>query len=78
VSPGNEASVYKVRDETILVRNIAGLLTLNGGTSADWFCWWVVDGIGWKLFRMTSCVVIALLKMLDELSIRVYYLNKQL
>jgi hypothetical protein len=60
------------------VCNLAGLLTLNGGTLANSFCWWVADGIGWELFGMTSCVVIAVLKILDEFAICVFCLNKQL
>jgi len=49
----------------ILVCNLAGLLTLNGVTLANWFCCWEADGIGLELYRVASFVVIAVLKTLD-------------
>ena len=44
--------------------HLAGLLTLNGVTLANWFCWWEADGIGLELYRVASFAVIAVLKTL--------------
>ena len=53
--------VQSKKRSMILMCNLAGLLTLNGVTLANWFCWWEAGGIGLELYQVASCVVIPVL-----------------